>query len=89
MLQKGGSVMGGAFAKTFDLATGPPSEFLIFLAVALCVLSAFFTDMIGIHSMFGAFLAGLSIPRENDFPIKIIHRIEDLVHTLFLPLVRI
>eukprot|EP01126_Amoeba_proteus_P027116 TRINITY_DN2687_c0_g3_i5.p1 TRINITY_DN2687_c0_g3~~TRINITY_DN2687_c0_g3_i5.p1 ORF type:complete len:397 (-),score=63.73 TRINITY_DN2687_c0_g3_i5:257-1447(-) len=86
MLQKGGDVWGGIFAKTFDLVSGPPSEFLIFLAVGLCVLSAFFTDMIGIHSMFGAFLAGLSIPRQNDFPVKIIHRIEDLVHTLFLPL---
>ena len=54
----------------------------------LILLSAWVTDVIGIHPIFGGFLAGLIVPRENAFAIKISEKMEDFVGVLFLPLVR-
>ncbi|KAJ6610377.1 Sodium/hydrogen exchanger family-domain-containing protein [Mycena sp. CBHHK59/15] len=48
--------------------------------------SAFFTDIIGVHPIFGGFLAGLVIPHENGFAISIVEKLEDLVSILFLPI---
>ena len=42
--------------------------------------------MIGVHPIFGAFLAGLICPHEGGFAIKVTEKVEDLVATLFLPL---
>lgn len=63
------------------------SEFIVWASLFLCVVSAWFTAFIGVHSIFGAFLAGLCIPRDQGIPKKIIQKIEDLVNVLFLPLV--
>lgn len=38
------------------------------------------------HPIFGAFLAGLIMPHEGGFAIKVTEKIEDLMMTLFLPL---
>jgi hypothetical protein len=48
--------------------------------------SAFFTSVIGVHSIFGAFMVGLMCPHEGEFAIKLIEMIEDLGSTLFVPL---
>jgi Kef-type K+ transport system membrane component KefB len=48
--------------------------------------SAFFTGAIGVHPIFGAFLAGLICPHEGGFAIKVTEKIEDLMGALFLPL---
>ena len=51
------------------------------------VLAAgFVTDLIGIHAIFGAFVFGLMIPKEDDFAGRLIERIEDFVSGLLLPL---
>lgn len=42
--------------------------------------------IIGVHPIFGAFLAGLICPHEGGFAIKLTEKIEDLVSVLFLPL---
>lgn len=49
------------------------------------MVSGFMTDLIGIHSIFGAFIFGLTIPK-GDFAEKLIERIEDFVSGLLLPL---
>ena len=55
--------------------------------VLLVFGSSFFTDIIGIHAVFGAFLAGLAIPREGGLAIAITTVVEDVVSIIFLPLV--
>lgn len=42
--------------------------------------------IIGVHPIFGAFLAGLICPHEGGFAIKLTEKIEDLISVLFLPL---
>ncbi|KAK5120407.1 hypothetical protein LTR85_006346 [Meristemomyces frigidus] len=56
------------------------------LTVLMCLGSAFFTGAIGVHPIFGAFLAGLICPHEGGFAIKVTEKIEDLMGALFLPL---
>ncbi|MCD8538323.1 MAG: cation:proton antiporter [Leadbetterella sp.] len=56
---------------------------VIFLTV---VLSAYLTEVIGIHALFGAFLAGIVMPDEANFRKMLINKVEDLTVVLFLPL---
>lgn len=42
---------------------------------------------VGIHAIFGGFIAGLIIPHEHDLSIKITEKIEDIINIIFLPLV--
>lgn len=63
-----------------------PSQGMIALTLLLCLASAFFTGIIGVHPIFGAFLAGLICPHEGGFAIKVAEKIEDLIGALFLPL---
>ena len=63
-----------------------PSQGIIALTLLLCLASAFFTGIIGVHAIFGAFLAGLICPHEGGFAIKVAEKIEDLIGALFLPL---
>ncbi|KAF4634774.1 hypothetical protein G7Y89_g3327 [Cudoniella acicularis] len=63
-----------------------PSQSMVALTVLLCLTSAWFTGIIGIHPIFGAFLVGLICPHEGGFAIKVTEKIEDLVSVLFLPL---
>ncbi|CAG8516795.1 6538_t:CDS:2 [Acaulospora morrowiae] len=61
---------------------------MIMMAITLCLvlLSAFYTDIIGIHSIFGGFLIGVIIPHEGGFAVGITEKIEDLVSVLLLPI---
>ncbi|KAK6943682.1 Cation/H+ exchanger [Dillenia turbinata] len=61
-------------------------EFYICLTLTGVLVSGFMTDMIGIHSIFGAFVFGLTIPKEGEFVERLIVRIEDFVSSLLLPL---
>lgn len=60
-------------------------EAYICLTLASVMVSGFTTDLIGIHSIFGAFIFGLTIPKGN-FAEKLIERIEDFISGLLLPL---
>jgi len=42
---------------------------------------------LGVHAIFGGFLAGLIIPHEGGFAIALTEKLEDLVSILLLPLV--
>jgi Kef-type K+ transport system membrane component KefB len=50
------------------------------------ILSSFITQAIGIHALFGAFLAGVVMPPLPNFRKMIIEKIEDVSVTLLLPL---
>ncbi|KAI8984254.1 Sodium/hydrogen exchanger family-domain-containing protein, partial [Mycotypha africana] len=63
-----------------------PSPLLMLVTLLLVLISAFVTDIIGVHAIFGGFLAGVIIPHDNDLAIKITEKIEDIVNIIFLPL---
>jgi len=62
------------------------NEVYISLTLAGVMVSGFITDFIGIHAIFGAFVFGLTIPKNGNFSKKLIERIEDFVMGLLLPL---
>lgn len=63
-----------------------PSQSVVALTLLIALASAFFTGVIGVHPIFGAFIAGLICPHEGGFAIKVTEKIEDLISALFLPL---
>ncbi|XP_058740204.1 cation/H(+) antiporter 20-like [Vicia villosa] len=62
------------------------NEVYICLTLAGVMVSGFITDFIGIHSIFGAFVFGLTIPKTGNFAKRLVERIEDFVLGLLLPL---
>jgi Kef-type K+ transport system membrane component KefB len=56
---------------------------LIFLMV---VASSLITEFLGVHALFGAFLAGLILPKEPEFVFSLTEKINDLVVVFLLPL---
>ncbi|KAI8595267.1 Sodium/hydrogen exchanger family-domain-containing protein [Dissophora ornata] len=63
-----------------------PSQTMMAFTLAVVLISAFVTDIIGVHSIFGAFLVGLIIPNDTGFADGVTKRIEDLVSVIFLPI---
>ncbi|KAK1234326.1 K(+)/H(+) antiporter [Marasmius sp. AFHP31] len=72
--------------KTGSLEHGTPTTLMMTVTLLLVYIAAFFTDVIGVHAIFGGFLVGLIIPKENGYTISIVEKIEDLVSILLLPL---
>ncbi|VVB09524.1 unnamed protein product [Arabis nemorensis] len=64
----------------------PIEETYICITLSVVLVCGFITDAIGIHSMFGAFVVGVLIPKEGPFAGALIEKVEDLVSGLFLPL---
>ncbi|MDR2824438.1 MAG: cation:proton antiporter [Prevotellaceae bacterium] len=50
------------------------------------LLSAFCTELIGIHALFGAFMAGAIMPDNKQFRDIFVEKIEDVATIIFLPL---
>lgn len=63
-----------------------PTQTVVALTILMMLASAFFTGIIGVHPIFGAFLVGLICPHDGGFAIKLTEKIEDLVSVFFLPL---
>ncbi|KAG5962090.1 hypothetical protein E4U57_007336 [Claviceps arundinis] len=63
-----------------------PSQSVISFILLIALAAAFFTGIVGIHPIFGSFMAGLIIPREERFNIHVTEKLEDLIGALFLPL---
>ena len=70
--------------KTRSGGEGGPSQTMTAFTLFLVLTSAWLTDRIGVHAIFGAFLVGLVVPKEIRGPLT--EKIEDLVTILFLPL---
>lgn len=67
-------------------AKGRLSESAVALMVLLALSSALCTEWLGIHLLFGSFLMGAIMPREQKFVRYILDRFETIVGTLLLPL---
>ena len=50
------------------------------------LLSSYVTELIGIHALFGAFLAGVIMPENNKFRTIFIEKVEDVSVVVLLPL---
>jgi len=50
------------------------------------LLSAFVTESLGIHALFGAFMAGVVMPPKSNFRRIIVDKVEDVSVSLLLPL---
>jgi Kef-type K+ transport system membrane component KefB len=59
---------------------------LFCVMVAFAFASAAVTDALGVHPLFGAFLAGICFPRANSWQETIRGRLEMLISALLLPL---
>jgi Kef-type K+ transport system membrane component KefB len=60
------------------------SVFSIF--ILLLLISSYIAELIGIHALFGAFLAGAIVPENKRFRNMIIGKIEDFTIVLLLPI---
>ncbi|KAI6030489.1 Sodium/hydrogen exchanger family-domain-containing protein [Pisolithus orientalis] len=71
--------------KTGSTVNGPT---MFYMTVVMIVLwaSSFFTDIVGVNAIFGAFLVGVIIPREGGLAIALTEKLEDMVSIIFLPL---
>ncbi|GAP88396.1 putative potassium:hydrogen antiporter [Rosellinia necatrix] len=74
-----------ALRKTGSLQNGP-TQGMIAVTLLLVLASAWFTSIIGVHAIFGAFLVGVICPHDGGFAIKVTEKIEDLITVLFIPL---
>nr|GAT45742.1 predicted protein [Mycena chlorophos] len=71
--------------KTGSLENGP-TVFFMTIVILMVFASAFFTDIIGVHAIFGAFILGIIVPREGGLNIAMTEKLEDMVAITFLPL---
>lgn len=72
----------------FDMSTGAEDrvpEHLLVIALLGALVSAFYTDSIGVHPIVGAFSFGVCCPHGN-FAVKVTESIETLVMLVLLPL---
>jgi len=58
----------------------------IVLSFFILLASAFFAEVIGIHALFGAFLAGVIMPQNAKFKELLAGKIEDISVLLLLPI---
>ncbi|TGZ85729.1 hypothetical protein EX30DRAFT_31588 [Ascodesmis nigricans] len=63
-----------------------PTQSMVGLTLLMVLASSFFTNIIGVHAIFGGFLIGLICPHEGGFAVQLTEKMEDLVTVIFLPL---
>ncbi|CAN0374897.1 unnamed protein product [Pylaiella littoralis] len=66
--------------------TGAPPRGVVILCLLLTLVSAWVTDFIGIDAIFGAFVAGIIVPREHSLHVRIVELVQDVVSVLLLPI---
>jgi Kef-type K+ transport system membrane component KefB len=62
-----------------------PSKVVLAVVFGVVLVSALTTELIGIHALFGAFLAGIVMPAAAGFRDKLVVRVENLSAVLLLP----
>jgi Kef-type K+ transport system membrane component KefB len=63
-----------------------PGKAVISISFFILLASAYTTELIGIHALFGAFLAGVIMPHNLDFRKSITEKIEDVSVLVLLPI---
>lgn len=69
-----------------DMERDEPSKGVLATVVCVVIAAALTTEIIGIHALFGAFLAGAIMPETAGFRHKIKVRVENFSSVLLLPL---
>ena len=62
------------------------SKSIVAVSFFILLLSAYFTEIIGIHALFGAFIAGVIMPNNSRFKEILANKIEDVSILLLLPM---
>lgn len=62
------------------------SKSLLIIYFLILFLSAYATEIIGIHALFGAFIAGVVMPTTMNFRENLTKKIEEIAVVIFLPL---
>lgn len=62
------------------------SKPVVAIFIIMLIMSAYVTEVIGIHALFGAFMAGVIMPSNANFRSIFIEKIEDISMLLLLPL---
>lgn len=75
-----------ALIRTHELDRSKPSPMATMCILFIMFISAYFTDIIGVHPIFGAFIAGLIVPRENHYVVKLTERMEDIPNIVLIPI---
>lgn len=65
---------------------GQVSQDVVALVIFFVLASAWVTERLGVHAVFGAFIAGAVLPRDERFVKPIVERFHDVMVVLFLPL---
>ncbi len=66
--------------------TGRLNQNLVAVVLLLVMVSAFTTEMIGIHALFGAFLMGAMMPKGSRFVRELSEKLEDFTVVFLLPI---
>jgi Kef-type K+ transport system membrane component KefB len=56
------------------------------LILLLVIISSWLTELLGVHELFGAFIAGVVLPKEHGFVQTITDKLNDLTVVLLLPI---
>jgi Kef-type K+ transport system membrane component KefB len=59
---------------------------LIAIILLVALASGWITESLGVHALFGAFLAGVVMPRHTDFARELSEKFEALIVVLLLPI---
>lgn len=62
------------------------SKPIVAIFLATLILSSYATEILGIHALFGAFMAGVMMPPNINFRSLLIEKVEDVSVVLLLPL---
>ncbi len=62
------------------------SKSMIAIFFLVLIISSYLTELIGIHALFGAFMAGAIMPDSKKFRDQFIEKVEDVALALLLPL---
>ena len=73
------------FARKYDTFESV-SKKIIAVIFSVLFFSSLLTEMIGIHALFGAFVAGIAIPAHQEFRRILAEKIEDISLVILLPL---
>ncbi|WVN87875.1 uncharacterized protein L203_103072 [Cryptococcus depauperatus CBS 7841] len=71
--------------RTDNLEKGPSPNMMV-VTLLIAFISSFVTSIIGVHPIFGAFIAGLIIPHEGKFAATLVDRLDGLISSVFLPI---
>jgi Kef-type K+ transport system membrane component KefB len=67
-------------------ASGEPAQNMVVAVLLVAFGAGLLTEVMGMHALFGAFLAGVIMPRESDFQLRVRERLESFSAAFLLPL---